>query len=259
MTHRWKTEAATAVALVAAAALAGCHPKSLAQGEHDMISGELHGGVHVQTSERLSSPVHVVDRLECPEAEGALRRTTQSADGRACSYSSSKGVVDLSLLPDGAADPAAALAPIKAKVDALLPREANGGTVTVSTETGADGKERSKVDLPFIHVRDNGKHSHVQVFGMTVDSDDDDRNRTGNVTASARSGGVEDVYVLAGAKPSSEGYHAVGYVARGGETGALLVGAFKYRNGEDMGVRGGRDHDRDGDFDRLMDLNAPKG
>ena len=248
------------IAALATLGLGACHPKSLAQGEHDFVGAHMHGGVHVQTSEPITGPVTVVSRLDCPETQGALHRTSQSADGRACGYASDKGVVDLALLPGGAADPASALSPLKAKLDAILPREANGGTVAVTSTTDADGREHAKVDLPFIHVRDDGKRSHVRIFGMSVDSDDDD-NKSGATTEAKPKTGVEAVYVLAGDTPSAEGYHAVGYVARGGLTGALVVGTFKYRSGDEMSTStdGHGRHENDSDLDALLDLNAKKG
>ena len=239
-----------AAAVCALAGLTACHPKSLAEAKDDMVKG----GVHVSTSEVIDAPVTVTGKLDCPVEQGALKRTAQAADGLSCSYSSDKGLVDLSLVSAGD-DAQAALAPIKAKLDAMLPQQARGGTINVVSEKGPDGREKANVDMPFLHVSDDGERSHVKILGMTIDADKDDKDRKLAKTLSAGPHGRELVYVLAGDGKATGGYNAVGYVARGADTGPLVVGMFRYAKGGEWSH--GDDH-KDSDLDALLDLNAKK-
>ncbi len=233
----------------AALALAACHPKSVREAKDEMI----HGGVHVSTSEPVDAPVTVSDTLTCPDTQGDLKLTAKAADGLSCSYKSDKGEVELSRVDGGDAD--AALAAIKAKLDALLPAQAKGGTITVVSEKGPDGREKTNVDMPFLHVADDGERSHVKILGMTIDSDDHDRKSTRTVSSGPH--GRELVYVLAGDGKATGGYNAVGYIARGAATGPLVVGTFKYAKGDEWAH--GDDEHHDHDLDALLDLNAKKG
>ena len=237
--------AAAACALVT---LGACHPKSVAQVKDDMVKG----GVHVSTTETIDAPVTVADTLTCPDAQGDLKLTGKAADGLSCTYKSEKGEVELSRVSGD--DATAALAPIKARLDALLPKQAGGGTINVVTEKGADGREKTNVDMPFLHVSDDGDRSHVKILGMTIDADSKDKKPERAVSAGPH--GRELVYVLAGDGKATGGYNAVGYVARGAATGPLVVGVFKYAKGGEW-THG--DHHTDHDLDALLDLNAKKG
>lgn len=235
------------VAACALVALAACHPKSVAQVKDEMIKG----GVHVSTSEPIDAPVTVADTLTCPDEEGALKLTGKAKDGLSCTYTSDKGQVELSRV----ADDGAGLAPIKASLDALLPGQAAGGTINVVSEKGPDGREKTNVDMPFLHVADDGQRSHVKILGMTIDADSKESDRKAHAIPTGPHG-RELVYVLAGDGKATGGYNAVGYVARGGESGPLVVAAFKYAKGDEWNH--GDDH-HDHDLDALLDLNAKKG
>ncbi len=235
-------------ALLVCTALTACHPKSIHQAKADMMAG----GAHISAVEPIDEPVTIVSKLDCPDEQGELKRTSQASDGHSCAYSSDRGVVELQLMTAPGGDAEATLAPIKAGIDAMLPHQASGATVAVSSEK-IGGRDVSKVDMPFIHVSDDGHRSHVRVFGINIDADNDS-NKTGDAGKTAQ--GNEYVYVLAGSPPSSDGYHAVGYVARSDTGGKVVVATFKYRNGDKF-FRSGHD-DHDSDLNALLDLNAKK-
>lgn len=249
----------------AAATTAACHPRPIAS----FHPGS--GGVHVQTEEPMDGAVTVADRLDCPSEIGTLTRTGQSPDGAACDYRSEKGVIHLGYA-DGSTDPKAALAPLKRQLDAELPGVAEKATIQVVSEKDAFGHKTDKVDMPFIHVEDNGDgHSHVRLLGINIDSndgpgrhhrhddagkDDDDTDvSTGNTVANAtppEKRGVELVYVLVSGKPSTQGFHVAGYIAKGPPKGRLVVATFHYKANDSF-----NHNDRhDDDIDQLMALNV---
>jgi hypothetical protein len=236
-------------ALLVCTGLTACHPKSVRQAKADLIGG----GAHISAIDPIKEPVTIADKLNCPDEEGELKRTSAASDGRSCAYSSDRGVVELSLMDAPGGDATQALAPVRAGIDAMLPHQASAATVQVSSEN-VNGRDVSKVDMPFIHVSDDGRHSHVKVFGINIDADDDAKNKTGDVSSGPRAS--EYVYILAGSPASAEGYHAAGYVARSDAEGKVVVATFKYRNGDNF-VNHGEDHDSD--LNALMDLNAKKG
>lgn len=237
-------------ALLVCTGLTACHPKTIHQAKAELIGG----GAHISAIDPIKEPVSIGDKLNCPEEEGELKRTSAASDGRSCAYSSDRGVVELSLMDTTNGDATTALAPVRAGIDAMLPHQASGATVQVSSEN-INGHDVSKVDMPFIHVSDDGRRSHVRVFGINIDADNNSsKNKTGEATATPH--GSEFVYILAGSPPSSEGYHAAGYIARSDTSGKLVVATFKYRNGDNF-VNHGDDHDSD--LNALIDLNAHKG
>lgn len=248
----------------AAATTAACHPRPLAT----MHMGS-NGGVHVQTQEPLDGAVAVADRLECPASLGALTRTAAAADGASCDYTSGKGVIHLAYA-DGAADPKAALAPLKTQLDAELPGVAENATIQVVSEKDAQGHKHDRVDMPFLHVEDNGDgRSHVRLLGINIDGgdhhgrqrhdvadrDDDHDASAGNTVAGGvppANRGVELVYVLVSGKPSPQGFHVAGYIAKGPPRGKLVVATFHYKADNSF-----NHNDRhDSDIDQLMALNV---
>lgn len=229
------------------AGLAACHPKPLREAVRS-------GAMHVSTSEPLDGPVTVAARLTCPQDAGDWTRTAAAADGAACSYTSPKGVLDLALVSGPPGDPAAALAPERARLDALMP-SARTAAMTVESRTDAQGRKVANVDMPFLHVRDDGAHKSVKILGFSVDKTDGpgDRDEDDDAKPARPGAGTKLVYLLAGADAAPGGYHAVGYEARGDASGRLVVASFKL-------ARGGEVHS-DGDDDdgmgRLLAINAP--
>ncbi len=250
---------ALVLGLVTVGGLAACNPKPLAQAN---FAGGGGGGVHVATSEAMPGAVSVSDKLECPAEVGSLTRTGAAADGGSCDYKSEKGLVHLALT-DNAGDAKAALAPLRAELDGELPGVAQKATIQVITDRDATGNKSTKVDMPFLHVDESGGKSHVRLMGMTIDSDktktdkaddqdDDDKAAAASATP-AKDRGVELVYVLVGGKPSSQGFHVVGYVAKGPPQGKLVVATFRYAKGDHGFDKGDR---HDDDVDQLMKLNV---
>ena len=249
MTRRLTYTAVVLTLLAGSTGLGACHPRPLAD------IGKS-GAMHISTSEPLDGPVRVADRLTCPSDTGGWTRTAASGDGATCSYSSAKGVLDLALVSSAADNPAAALAPERARLDALMP-SARNAAMTVESTTDAQGRKTANVDMPFLHVRDDGAHKSVRILGFSVDKadrpgehdDDDDDAKPAKPGA-----GTKLVYLLAGATPAPGGYHAVGYEARGDAGGRLVVASFKLARGGE--VHG--DSDDDEGVSHLLALNAPR-
>jgi hypothetical protein len=248
---------ATAAVAVGAA---GCHPAKLA----DVKFGE-NGGVHVSSIEPLQDAVTVGARLDCPAHVGTLKRTAIAADGASCDYASDKGRVHLATL-NAQTDPKAALSPLRDQLDSELPGVAEKATIQVVSEKSAGGAEHTKVDMPFLHVEDDGEHSRVRLLGMDIQSDskrskrakaeDSASNDTDGAAASTTplaDRGVKLVYVLVSGKASPDGFHVLGYVAKGPPKGKLVVATFRYRSGEKRWSDGDRNDD---DIDALMALNV---
>ena len=240
---------------VAAAALAlgACHP--LVRVHH---SGAFHS----------SGPITVVDKLDCPETEGRLTRTAQAADGQSCAYSGPEDesvTLTRVVLPSGQTAQAA-LAPVETSLQGLIKRGGGAGLVNVTSDESG-GNDKANVDMPGIHIHSDGGKSQVKIFGVTVDSDDDHNRATvhagsGDKQASvnaddhgatirandASNGNVESVFILAGDPATADGYHAVGYIARGPAAGPLVVAQFKSKHEHH--------HDGHGDLDDLISRNA---
>ena len=248
MTRRLAHGALTAAVLAGVAALGACHPKPLSEAIGS-------SAMHVSTSEPLDGPVAVATKLTCPQDAGDWTRTAAAADGATCSYASPKGVLDLALVSGPPGDPAAALAPERARLDALMP-SARGAAMTVESRTDAQGRKVANVDMPFLHVRDDGAHKSVRILGFSVDKTDrpGERDDDDDDAKPAKPGaGTKLVYLLAGAGAAPGGYHAVGYEARGDARGRLVVASFKL-------ARGGEVHSGEDDDDgmaHLLALNAP--
>lgn len=240
-----------AAALISVAAVAGgvaaCHPKPIGAIGHD-------AAIHVSTVEPTGGPVRVAQSLTCPETSELWTRTAASA--KSCAYTSRRGELDLALASGPAGDPAAGLAPERARLDALMP-SATRAAMVVETTVDADGHKHANVDMPFLHVHDDGDHKSVKVMGINVDKtgrdaddrDDDDKPATPG-------SGRKLVYVLAGASTGAGGWHAVGYRARADASGHMVVASFRLAKG--MHTHGDSDDDDDG-IRHLLDLNAPVG
>ena len=228
-------------------------------------------------------------RLICPDRQGHLTLISATPDGRACHYRGGRNeLVDLTLTPLNGQTPAAALAPTEAALRALLPAENTPAATPAPgasddeddddhakadpapfVHTNADdgqGRDRAKVDLPFVHVDADDDKAHVKLFGVTIDADNDNANVQTNWgsksaeikagpggaeirTASMGHGSVDLVYILANDRPGRDGDHTVGYLAQGPAAGPLVVGTFKSKARQDQ-------HFHDRDLDQLMGLNV---
>ncbi len=113
-----------AVALLAVATLAACH------------GPRVHGSA--------DRALLVRDRLECPDAEGELRRVQVADDGRSCRYSGPEGQeVTLSYLTLAGRTPQTALAPLEADLRALVPAAAapEPGSLAARAEATAGDRD----------------------------------------------------------------------------------------------------------------------
>ena len=240
-----KTAALTltgAGALIAAAALAGCVPPNARQPHADV-------------------PLKPVSRLDCPDAQGGLTRTSQAGDGQSCGYAGADGtVVQLKLLAVSGGDPQGALSPIEANLRQMAtyaPSPPASGAPAESAAPAAAGDRDGDVniDLPGVHIHasDGGK-ANVRVGPVHVDADDRTNSAHvethangfmghggGAVTVDANDSGaiirtrsmgvnVNQDLILASDKPGPEGWRAVGYEALGPRNGPLVVAIVQSRS-----------------------------
>jgi len=243
-------------------ALGACHPVNGVHGHHDgsWMMGD-HGWTHHD-----DTPVNVPASLNCPSNEGDLTRVSMAADGKSCQYHGDEDQdVTLSLVALNGQAPQAALSPMEAQLQGLVP--AHSGPSPVNIEAGdADGDHNNaKIDMPGFHVDAHGDKAKVRILGMDIDADGDKADiktdmgmkgttiHAGPGGAEIRAGDVgqhaaELVYILAGDNAGPSGYRAVGYIARGPATGPLVVGEFKSSYHD----HNGHEHD----LERLIDLNV---
>jgi len=186
-------------------------------------------------------------------------------DGQSCSYRRDNGeVVTLIRLPLNGQTPRSALVPVETALAADVSAKPGPEAVAVNVAQGDSG-DRAKIDLPGVHIDANGDKAKVSVFGVTVNADGDKADVHAGVGANAATvhagpGGAEVragsvgtqavnlFYVLAGDAAGPNGYHAVGYVARGLIAGPLVVGEFK--------SKADSQNHSDHDFEALIDMNV---
>lgn len=259
-----------AAILGGAITLAACHPVQISHHHH---TGWIMGD-HPFWDGHDDTPVTVAATLNCPEAQGDLTRTGAAADGKSCQYHGDEDEdVTLSLVSLNGQTPQAALAPLEAQLQGLVP--ARNGPSMVNIDAGHDDDDHNgdeggrhdhaKIDLPGLHINANGDKADIRILGTDIKADGDKADIHTNMgmkdaVIHAGPGGAEIrageagqhsaqlVYVLAGDNPGPSGYRAVGYMARGPVAGPLVVGQFKSKEG------GRHGHDRD--LQRLIDLNV---
>lgn len=182
--------------------------------------------------QRAERSLKVVSKLDCPERQGELKRSTAASDGLSCVYTSDRAEVTLRLVALNGAEPAAVLAPIEAELKAVLPdvktNPPAGATDDVDIKLPGvsiqAGEQGAKVRAPGVEVNAvEGGGAEVRANrNLTVSSDNRDRTRDG---VSAR-------YILASDTATGE-WKAVGYDARGPVGGPLVVGVVKVRDQDD--------------------------
>ena len=208
-----------------------------------------------------------VAKLECPESQGELIRTSASPDGKACAYVDGNDVVvQLKLLPISG-DPQATLSPIEADLrkmatfDASAPASSSPAETPESSRTEAtDNRDHDRnvnINLPGVHIHaEDGGRANIDVAGMHIDADDKtnsahiegrrhgfmghgaghftiDANDSGAIIRSRSIGpDVHQDLILASDKPGPEGWRAVGYEAQGPRAGPLVVAIVQSRSGE---------------------------
>lgn len=229
-----------ATAPLAALALAACQPASQKIG---------------------ATPV----RLDCPQAQGDLRRVSQAPDGKACEYRSGETEVTLQLTPVvGGTE--ATLARLESdlrklkpmapqpvsdtEVDTLTPPEPYDPSIPeppaspTPTLISADD-ERVEIDLPGFHVKADDAGAKLNIAGVKIDANDNGAeirrvaySRLPGEQLSRERRGVDAFFILAGDPSGPEGYKLVGYKAGGRRDGPLTVAVVRSREpGDD--VKGG--------------------
>ncbi|WP_297510129.1 hypothetical protein [uncultured Caulobacter sp.] len=228
-------------------------------------------------------PARVIDRLDCPERQGQLKRVSVAADGQSCVYASSAATVDLRLIRLNGGDAEAALAPIETELKAMMP--AAPPSPKPPEHKGGD-KNRTSINLPGVKIdaRDNG--ADIRIGHLTINSDgsaaevkinknvnikgDDghgsvnvrtDDEHEGDVTIKANDNGAEirakkgggdmvrSTLILANDK-APKGYRLAGYEARGPKGGPLAVAVVKAK------TRDTDDHDLFKDMKALVRHNV---
>lgn len=232
----------TLLLTAAAMALGACTPPT------PRHSGSSHWG----------SDMKVIAKLDCPESQGDLKRSSAAADGRTCTYADDNGSeVTLQLVSLEGTDAAMALAPLETQLKAEMPPRTEKPEAAAAT---TEDKESVNIDLPGVHIHAHGngkadvdagnvninandKGAHINVRRLHGDDRDEDGDHAGGgVTVDADDSGAEIhidgsqrkgtklTYILASETPGPHGYRLAGYEARGPRGGPLAVASVKSKN-----------------------------
>ncbi len=228
-------------------------------------------------------PVRVIDRLDCPERQGELKRVSVAPDGQSCAYASADATVDLRLVKLNGGDAEAALSPIETELKAVMPLPP--ATPRPPAHKG-DGKNRTSINLPGVKIDASDNGADIRIGHLTINSDgaaaevkvnknvnfkgDDahgsvnvqtDDEHDGDVTINANDHGAEirakkgggdmvrSTLILANDK-APKGYRLAGYEARGPKGGPLAVAVVKAK------TRDTDDHDLFKDMKALVRHNV---
>lgn len=260
-----KTLAALLAIGACAAVLAGCQ-------RHE-ASGER----QAEPKPGRRQPVHVIDRLDCPERQGKLTRVSAAPDGQSCAYESTEATVDLRLVKLQGADADAALAPIETELKAVMPLPAGAER----PRPAKGGKNQTTINLPGVNINASDDGADIRIGQLTINSDggaaevkvnkntnvrDPQANiavndeHEGDVTIKANDQGAEirtrkggdvirSTLILANDK-APKGYRLAGYEARGPKGGPLAVAVVKAK------TRDTDDHDLFKDMKALVRHNV---
>lgn len=175
--------------------------------------------------------------LDCPPTQGKLKRTSVSADGRACAYTDADGdEVALRLIPV-ASTPQAALAPIEQELQALIPPAPP--VPATKAEDGDDDSDRADISLPGVRIQADGDRADVKVGSLHVDANGggavireshDTRLRGEQLSPKRR--GYRAAYIVARSDLPG-GLASVGYEAGGPKAGPLTVAVLKMKSHDD--------------------------
>lgn len=173
--------------------------------------------------------------LDCPQKQGALTRTSVSADGRACAYTDADGdEVSLKLIPVSGS-PAATLTPIERQLQAMVspPKPAERGAG--DRDAGQRSDDRADINLPGVSIQASGDQSNVRVGSLHVDAANggavirdarDTRLRGEQLSPERR--GYRAAFIVAGSG-LPDGLTTLGYVAGGPKVGPLTVAILKMK------------------------------
>jgi hypothetical protein len=179
--------------------------------------------------QREANALKVVSKLDCPERQGELKRSTAASDGLSCLYTSERAEVTLRVIPIAGGSPSDALAPIEAELKTVLP--------DVKTTPAASDTDEVDIRLPGVSIQAGDSGAKVRAPGVEVNAVDGGgaevratRNFTATVSGDkGRGEGVSARYILASDGATGE-WKVVGYDARGPVGGPLVVGIVKVRD-----------------------------
>jgi hypothetical protein len=207
-------------------------------------------------------------KLDCPASEGELTRVSMAADGKSCTYRSSDGAdVNLEITPvigsaqstlakieaelrstPGPMTPEAeaAHADVSAKIAEVAAAKASVGALaaevaSIQAEAAADAGvsaphvaisgagEATSIDLPGLHVSEDGDNAKVRIGPLKVDANGEDTTvnlyrdvRMRGEALSTKKRGLRATFIYTG-KDLPAGYRYVGYEAGGPKSGPLAV------------------------------------
>ncbi|ADG10406.1 hypothetical protein B7G68_09915 [Caulobacter segnis] len=228
-------------------------------------------------------PMRVIDRLDCPEQQGALRRVSVAPDGQSCGYESPMASVDLRLVRLNGGDAEAALAPIEAELKGVMPPPPPTPTPPHSAK---GDKNHASIHLPGVSIDSHGDTADIRIGRLTINSDGgaaevkinknvsvksddgkgtvsitaDEEHGEGDVAIRASEGGAEirarkpgddvrSTLIIANDK-APKGFRLAGYEARGPKGGPLAVAVVKAK------TRDTDDHDLFKDMKALVRRNV---
>lgn len=228
-------------------------------------------------------PMRVIDRLDCPEQQGALRRVSVAADGQSCAYESAAGSVDLRLVRLNGGDAEAALSPIEAELKGVMPPPP---PAPKPPQDAKGDKNHASIHLPGVSIDTHGDTADIRIGHLTINSDGgaaevkvnknvsvksggekatvnitaDEEHGDGDVAIRASDGGAEirakkggddvrSTLILANDK-APKGFRLAGYEARGPKGGPLAVAVVKAK------TRDADDHDLFKDMKALVRHNV---
>ena len=221
-----------------------------------------------KTEADAGEPLRTISKLDCPEKQGKLTLAGAAADGRSCNYTMDGAEVTLRLVALEGGDAKAALDPIEAELKGVIPppRTTAGATASVDAEEGDSDKGggRTEVNFPGLHIRADDDGADVRIGNIKIDAENDGETKvqvgtetTVNAnedgaeirTAKAAGGEVRSTYILASDK-GANGYHVVGYEARGPKAGPIVVAVVKARRDDR------NQHDLFDDMKELVERNV---
>mgnify|MGYP000241054599 CR=1 FL=1 len=232
----------------------------------------------------LREPMRVIDRLDCPEKQGALRRVSVAGDGQSCVYESPTASVDLRLVRLNGGDAEAALSPIEVELKGVMPPP----PPAPRPPNDAKGdKNHASIHLPGVSIDSHGDTADIRIGHLTINSDGgaaevkinknvgvksddgkgtvsiaaDDDHGEGDVAIRASDGGAEirakrggrgdirSTLIIAN-DTAPKGFRLAGYEARGPKGGPLAVAVVKAK------TRDTDDHDLFKDMKALVRHNV---
>ncbi|ATQ43458.1 hypothetical protein [Caulobacter mirabilis] len=191
--------------------------------------------------QRAEHALKTVTKLDCPEKQGALTRTSVAPDGQSCEYRADGSEVTLRIVQVVDRDSGAALKSIENELRPLVPK---AGPDEAALKEGAKVEgENVDINLPGVSIQANDAGAKISAGGADINANDDgaeirvSRNvevdgkkiETERVTRRKKDDGVQAMLLLASDKPTPSGWGVVGYQARGPQGGPLVVGVVKLK------------------------------